>query len=130
MRMTKRLEMYKCNHCGNIVQIFVGDGAPLVCCGEEMALLEEFTDDVTTEKHVPYIEEIEDGYRVRIGKNQDHPMIEKHYIMWIELIVGNRIYRKELLPHEEPEAIFKIEKADQVIAREYCNIHGLWVSNL
>lgn len=128
--MTKNLEIYKCNHCGNIVEVLHGQGAPLVCCGEEMELLEEKTADTSVEKHVPFIEELEDGYKVRVGENQNHPMLDEHYIEWIELISGNNIYRRELKPNDQPEATFKVEKSDNVIAREYCNVHGLWKGNL
>jgi superoxide reductase len=127
--MTKELEIRKCNKCGNVTEIFHGEGADLVCCGQKMESLEEQTADTATEKHVPYIEEIEDGYKVVIGENQLHPMIDTHYIEWIELIVDNNIYRKKLQPNDKPEAIFKVEKSNNVIAREYCNIHGLWKSN-
>lgn len=127
--MTKKLEIYKCSHCGNIVEIFVGNGSPIVCCGEKMELLEEQTADTSKEKHVPYIEETEDGYKVRIGENQAHPMTEKHYIMWIELVADSHIYRKELTPTDEPEATFRVPKAEKVFAREYCNVHGLWRKN-
>lgn len=128
--MTKKLQIYKCNHCGNIVEVLYGAGVPIVCCGENMELLEEQTADTSQEKHVPFIEELEDGYKVKVGQNQAHPMMEQHYIQWIELIVGNNVYRKELSPDDVPEAVFKIEKSDKVIAREYCNIHGLWKGNL
>ncbi|MCG8483969.1 MAG: desulfoferrodoxin [Clostridia bacterium] len=128
--MTKKLEIYKCEHCGNIVEVFIGDGAPIVCCGVNMVLQEEQTADQSKEKHVPYIEEVADGYKVRIGQNQNHPMMEEHFIQWIELIVGDKIYRKELKPNDAPEAEFKIEKSNNVIAREYCNIHGLWKATL
>ncbi|WP_304943625.1 desulfoferrodoxin [Vallitalea guaymasensis] len=127
--MTKKLEIYKCPHCGNIVEVFVGNGAPIVCCGEKMQLLEEQTADTSKEKHVPFIEEIENGYKVRIGENQAHPMTEKHHIMWIELVADSHIYRKELTPDDEPEATFIIPKTENVFAREYCNIHGLWRKN-
>lgn len=128
--MTKKLEIYKCNKCGNIVEVLNEQGAPLVCCGEKMELKEEKTADTSTEKHVPYIEELENGYKVRIGENQKHPMTDEHFIQWIELIANNKVYRQELKPNEAPEAIFNIEKTDQVVAREYCNIHGLWKGNL
>ncbi|MCT4597624.1 MAG: desulfoferrodoxin [Vallitalea sp.] len=128
--MTKELEIRKCNKCGNVTEIFHGEGADLVCCGQKMESLEEQTADTATEKHVPFIEEIEDGYKVVIGENQLHPMIDTHYIEWIELIVDNNIYRKKLQPNDKPEAIFKVEKSNNVIAREYCNIHGLWKSNI
>jgi len=128
--MTKKMEIYKCEHCGNMVEVFQGNGAPLVCCGKNMSLLEEQTADASTEKHVPFIEELEDGYKVKVGENQNHPMMEKHYIQWIELIVANKVYRQELTPADAPEAIFKVEKSENVIAREYCNVHGLWKGNL
>ena len=128
--MTENIEIYRCNNCGNIVEVLRGQGAPLVCCGQRMELLEGKTADTSIEKHVPFIEEIEDGYKVRVGENESHPMMEKHFIQWIELIVGNRIYRKELTPSGTPEVAFQVEKSDKVIAREYCNIHGLWKSIL
>ncbi|WBW95530.1 desulfoferrodoxin [Oceanirhabdus sp. W0125-5] len=128
--MTKNLEIYRCNRCGNIVEVIKGNGAPMVCCGENMELLEAKTADTSVEKHVPYIEEIEDGYKVRIGENQNHPMMEKHYIQWVELIVGSRVYRKEFTYNGTPEVTFKVEKADKVVAREYCNLHGLWEETL
>ncbi|MCT4543208.1 MAG: desulfoferrodoxin [Vallitalea sp.] len=128
--MAKKLEIYKCNICGNIVEVLHGKGGTLVCCGKNMELLEEQMADTSKEKHVPYVEEVEDGYKVRIGEKQNHPMLDKHFIQWIELIIDDRVYRKELKPDEEPEVIFKVEKSDNVIAREYCNIHGLWTTNL
>ncbi len=123
--MTKPLEIYKCMVCGNIVEVLHEAEADLVCCGEKMKLQEEKSDDATTEKHVPYIEKVDGGYRVRVGENTEHPMTEDHYIEWIEVIAGNKIYRQHLNPGDKPEAIFKVEAA-KVIAREYCNIHGHW----
>lgn len=122
--MPKRLEMYKCEHCGNVVEIFHGSSVVPVCCGEEMKLLEEKTADMTTEKHVPVIEEIDGGYKVTVGSTL-HPMTEEHYIEWIELISGDEVLRQHLNPGEEPVAIFKTD-AKKVVAREYCNLHGLW----
>jgi superoxide reductase len=123
--MTKKLEVYKCPYCGNVVSVLhTGDGE-LVCCGKPMLLMKEQTKDSTKEKHVPFIEKIEDGYKVRIGQNENHPMEEKHYIEWIELITDKGTYKKFLSPKDKPEAIFYTK--DKVIkAREYCNIHGLW----
>jgi len=122
--MPKRLEMYKCEHCGNIVEVFHGGAVTPQCCGEEMVLLEEKTADQTTEKHVPMIEEIDGGYKVTVGSTL-HPMTDAHYIEWIELIAGDEVLRKHLNPGEEPVAIFKTD-AKKVVAREYCNLHGLW----
>ena len=122
--MRKRFEIYKCNICGNIVEVEVGSDGDLVCCGEDMQLMEEKTADKTTEKHVPVIEKTADGYKVTVGTTL-HPMEEKHYIQWIELHADNAVYRQFLNPGDEPVAYFCV-KADSVTAREYCNVHGLW----
>jgi len=123
--MTKPLEIYKCMVCGNIVEVFHEAEADLSCCGENMKLQDEKTADITTEKHVPYIEKTDGGYKIRIGETVDHPMTEEHYIEWIEVIADGKVYREHLKPGDKPEAFFKIE-ADKIIVREYCNIHGLW----
>jgi len=122
--MAKSLEVYKCNLCGNIVEILhAGDGA-LVCCGEEMVLLNENTVDAAKEKHVPVIEKVDGGYKVTIG-SVAHPMEEKHYIEWIELIADGKAYRQFLKPGEAPTATFNVA-AKNVTARELCNLHGVW----
>ena len=125
--MAELKAIYKCEICGNIVEVLHGGKGALVCCGEEMKKLEEKTEDASTEKHVPYIDQTKDGILVKIGQNQDHPMEEKHYIEWIQLITIDGMYRKFLHPGEKPHALFKIHE-DPVGAREYCNIHGLWKS--
>jgi superoxide reductase len=122
--MAAKLEIYKCDVCGNMVEVVHGGKGQLVCCGEPMTLLKENTTDAATEKHVPVIEKIDGGYKVKVG-SVPHPMEEKHYIEWIELIAGERAYRRFLAPGQEPEAVFHVEAKD-VSAREYCNIHGLW----
>lgn len=119
-----RLEVYKCEICGNIVEVLHVGGGELVCCGKPMKLLKENTTDAAKEKHVPLIEKTSDGYRVMVG-SVAHPMEEKHYIQWIELIADEKSYIKFLKPGEKPEAEFCVE-ADKVKAREYCNLHGLW----
>lgn len=124
--MAKRLEIYKCELCGNIVEVLNGGEGELVCCGKAMTLQEEKTADSSTEKHVPFIEEIENGYKVKVGENVLHPMTEKHYIEWIELLIDGKAYREFLKPEGAPEAIFYVEKGEKVEAREYCNLHGLW----
>ena len=125
--MTKQKEIYKCNICGNIVEVLHAGVGELVCCGEPMELLKEKTQDSAIEKHVPYIEKTKDGVIVKVGQNQDHPMEEKHYIEWIEIIADGAAYKKFLKPGDKPQAIFEI-KAKNISAREYCNIHGLWKS--
>jgi superoxide reductase len=122
--MADFLGIYKCEICGNIVETVHEGPAPLVCCGEEMKKLEEQTADKSTEKHVPVIESIDGGYKVTVGSTL-HPMEEKHYIEWIELMADGIAYRKFLQPGQEPSATFKVEAGD-VSAREYCNVHSLW----
>ena len=124
--MTELKQVYKCNICGNIVEVLHTGVGTLVCCGQPMELLAEKTEDVGLEKHVPVIEKTEIGYLVKVG-SIPHPMEEKHYIEWIELVADGKSCRKFLKPGEKPEAFFEI-KAEKVSAREYCNIHGLWKS--
>ena len=125
--MTKIKEIYKCEICGNIVEVLHSGPGELVCCGKPMLKQSEKTEDSSQEKHVPYIEKTQDGILVKIGQNQDHPMEEKHYIEWIELIADGTSYRQFLKPGQKPQALFCFT-ADTVSAREYCNIHGLWKS--
>ena len=122
--MAERLEVYKCELCGNMVEVLHGGGGELVCCGEAMILLKENTVDAAKEKHVPVVEKVDGGVKVKVG-DVAHPMEEKHYIEWIEMIVDGKAHRQFLNPGEAPEATFQIE-ADNVVAREYCNLHGLW----
>lgn len=117
-------KMYRCNLCGNIVEIINQGDGELVCCGEPMKLLTENSTDAATEKHVPVIENTQDGYKISVGSTL-HPMQEDHYIQWIELLADGKSYKQFLKPGDEPIATFCI-KADKVSAREYCNKHGLW----
>ncbi|BBD09647.1 desulfoferrodoxin [Desulfovibrio ferrophilus] len=122
--MPELLEVYKCQACGNIVEVLHGGAGDLVCCGENMKLFKENTVDAAQEKHVPVIEKTESGYKVTVG-SVAHPMEEKHWIEWIELIADGKSYTQFLNPGQEPVAEFCV-KADKVSAREYCNLHGLW----
>lgn len=124
--MTKQKQVYRCSLCGNIVEVMNAAGGTLSCCGQPMELLEENTKDAALEKHVPVIEKIEGGYKVTVGA-VEHPMLEEHYIMWIELITEDRVYRKYLKPGDKPTATFMTDATD-VTAREYCNLHGHWKS--
>ncbi len=124
--MAKRSQIYKCEVCGNIVEVLHEGVGQLVCCGQPMKLMKENTVDAAKEKHVPVIAKMADGYRVTIG-SVPHPMEERHYIEWIELMADGRVYRQFLQPGGKPEAFFKIE-AKNINAREYCNLHGLWKS--
>ena len=122
--MAQQLEVYKCEVCGNIVEILHGGAGELVCCGKPMKHFVENTVDAAKEKHVPVVEKTATGFKVKVG-SVAHPMEEKHWIEWVEVIVGGKAYRQFLKPGEAPEAAFDI-KADKVTAREYCNLHGLW----
>ena len=122
--MAERLQIYKCALCGNIVEVINGGDGELVCCEEPMELLDEKTADAATEKHVPVIEKIDGGYKVKVG-SVPHPMEEKHFIEWIELLADGKAYRQFLSPGQTPEAVFNVD-AVSVTAREHCNVHGLW----
>jgi superoxide reductase len=123
--MPEQMQIFKCELCGNIIEVLHEGEGELVCCGQPMILFEENTVDAAREKHVPVIEKVEGGFKVTIG-SVPHPMEEKHYIEWIEAITADgRVYRKFLRPGMVAEAVFKID-ADAISAREYCNLHGLW----
>lgn len=122
--MTAQLEVYKCEICGNIVEVLHAGPGQLVCCGQPMKKYEENTVDAAKEKHVPVIEKTAEGFKVKVG-SVAHPMEEKHYIEWIEVIADGKSYRRYLKPGDAPEAVFCIDAAT-VTAREYCNLHGLW----
>lgn len=122
--MAEKLQVYKCELCGNIVEVLHAGAGELVCCGQPMRLMTENTVDAAKEKHVPVIEKVAGGYKIKVGAIA-HPMEEKHYIEWIELLADGKAYRQFLNPGDTPEAVFAIEASD-VSAREYCNLHGLW----
>ncbi len=129
--MTDLYGIYKCDICGNIVEVVHSGAGELVCCGKPMRKLMENMSDGAKEKHVPVIEKTMHGttqvYKVSVGSIA-HPMEEKHYIEWIELQIGENSYRKFLKPGIAPVAEFVVpaEITGTVSAREYCNIHGLW----
>ncbi|OQX14172.1 MAG: desulfoferrodoxin [Desulfobulbaceae bacterium A2] len=122
--MTQKNAVYKCALCGNIVEVLHTGAGDLVCCGQPMTLMAENTVDAAKEKHVPVVSKTATGYKVNVG-SVAHPMEEKHYIEWIELLADGKVYRQDLKPGDAPEATFCIE-ANQVSAREYCNLHGHW----
>lgn len=122
--MTEVLQVYKCEVCGNIVEVLHEGKGELVCCKQPMKLFVENTVDAAKEKHVPVVEKTAEGIKVKVG-SVAHPMEEKHYIEWIEVIAEGKTYRQFLRPGDVPEATFNIAP-EQVTAREYCNLHGLW----
>ncbi len=126
--MTRVNQIYKCNICGNIVEVLHAGAGQLVCCGQPMQLLTEKIDDIGKEKHIPIIE-IENGtIKVKVGSIA-HPMESNHYIEWVEIIVNDEVYRKTFKPGIKPEVELKIGRTiRETVVRVYCNIHGLWKS--
>ena len=127
----EKFDLFKCE-CGMVAEVIYKEAKECAEISEKAKFekLEEHTEDAIKEKHVPYIEEKENGYLVKVGKETAHPMLENHYITMIEIIVdGDKLYRKYLKPGDSPEAFFEIPKGETIKAREYCNIHGLWASS-
>ena len=122
--MAKRLQVFECEMCGHIVMVFREGGGTLACCNQPMTPLLENTRDAAKEKHVPVIEKTDTGYKVNVGA-VPHPMDEKHYIEWIEVLAPDRLMCQFMKPGDAPEAVFET-LADDVSARDYCNLHGYW----
>jgi superoxide reductase len=122
--MPKELEVYKCEHCGNIVEVIHAGAGELICCKDPMKLMLEGSTDAAKEKHVPVLEKTATGYKVTVGAAA-HPMEEKHWIQWVELVADGIAYRRFLKPGDAPEAEFCVS-GKNVYAREYCNLHGHW----
>ncbi len=122
--MAKRYDVYKCEVCGHIIEVLHEGAGELVCCDQPMVQMTENTVDAAKEKHVPVVEKVDGGYLVKVG-SVAHPMEEKHYIEWVQLMADGTSYRQFLKPGDKPEAKFTID-AQSVSAREYCNLHGLW----
>jgi len=121
-----KMQIYKCSVCGHIVEIVHSGVGTLVCCNKPMDLLVENSVDAAREKHVPVIEKIDGGVKVKVG-SAPHPMLAEHFIEWIEIVADGAACRKFLNPGDAPEAVFMVE-AEDIRAREHCNLHGLWKS--
>jgi len=124
--MTEKLQIYRCEICGNMVEVIHAGKGKLFCCGQPMKLLEEKAEDRGWEKHAPLLEKTAERIKVKIG-SIPHPMEEGHHIEWIELISRDDAHRHFLKPGDKPEAEFAV-KAEEIHARAYCNLHGLWRS--
>ena len=124
------MTFYKCKHCGNIVAYIENKGVPIMCCGEKMEPIEPNTTDAAGEKHVPVI--TIDGKTVTVAVGEvEHPMLPEHYIQWIVLETKEGRQRKTLQPGDKPVATFALTDTDEVVAAyEYCNLHGLWKTEL
>lgn len=122
-------KFYICKKCGNLVGMLHSSGQPLVCCGSPMDELKANTVDAANEKHLPVVE-INDGVvHVKVGEVA-HPMVEEHYIQWIYLATEQGGQRKVLSPDQAPEAVFHLGEDKAVAAFEYCNLHGLWKTEI
>jgi superoxide reductase len=124
--MTELKQIYKCNVCGNMVEMVHTGAGELICCGENMERKQEKNEEEGLEKHRPVIERTDSGVIVKVG-SVPHPMAPDHYIEWIEVITEHRVYRKNIAINQDPWAEFFLE-AEHIKARAYCNIHGLWSS--
>ena len=122
--MAETLEVYKCEICGNIVEVLHGGVGNLVCCDQDMVLQKENTVDAAEEKHVPVVEKTADGFKVKVG-SVAHPMEANHYIEWIEVSSGSSTMHEHLRPGDAPEARVSAPEGE-VTVRAYCNLHGLW----
>jgi superoxide reductase len=124
--MAVKMGIYKCMKCGNVVEVVVQGGAPLVCCGEEMKLMDEKNKEGAGEKHVPVVEAAGKGILVKVG-SVPHPMDADHWIQFIEVLTKDGlVLRRDLNPGGKPEAVFPVEQASVAAVREFCNKHGLW----
>jgi len=121
----EKLQVYKCKICGNIIEVLHAGKPALVCCGKPMTLLKENITDAAKEKHVPVVETSNGKVVVKVGSTA-HPMEDKHYIEWIELIADDKVYLKFLNPGDAPQAEFEVATDDSIVVRAYCNLHGLW----
>ncbi|KGK90028.1 DNA topoisomerase II [Desulfosporosinus sp. HMP52] len=123
--MTNLRELYVCSICGNVVEVVNTGASALVCCNKPMNILQAGTTDASLEKHVPVIEAVSGGIKVKVG-SAAHPMEEKHFIRFIEVLTKEQVLRAELEPGQAPEATFLVAENEVIEVREYCNIHGLW----
>ncbi len=124
--MAEAMGVYKCDKCGNVVEVVHKAGGTLKCCAQVMTYMEENSTDAAQEKHVPVLTKKDGVWQVTVG-SVDHPMGDDHYIEWIELVAGPKVYRHNLTPSDKPTAFFPVDE-DGVKARAYCNLHGLWRS--
>lgn len=127
--MSKEHKFYRCNHCKNMITMLESSEVPVVCCGEEMEELMANTIDASREKHVPLVSMVGNTILVEVGSIA-HPMEEEHFIKWIYLQTRRGGQIKNLVPREEPRAVFSLDDDEVVAVYEYCNLHGLWKTEL
>ncbi|MBP3701368.1 MAG: desulfoferrodoxin [Lachnospiraceae bacterium] len=125
----KNTKFYICSHCGNIVEMVQDAGVPLMCCGQKMNELIPNTVEASGEKHIPAVT-VQDGIvEVNVG-TVDHPMVDVHWIEWVQLVTENGSQRKYLAPGQAPNVKFHLGEEKPVAVYAYCNLHGLWKTEL
>ncbi len=123
--MAKKLEIFKCELCGHIIEVLHEGGGTLSCCGQPMKAISANTTDASLEKHVPVVEKMDDGTHIKVG-SVAHPMTPEHWIEWVQMITpAGYSCRVFIDPGTNPEGVFKM-KPENGTARAYCNLHGLW----
>ncbi len=127
--MSKEVKFYICKHCGNIVGLIHDSGVPLVCCGEKMSELVPNTTEGATEKHLPVVEMDGNVVKVSVG-SVEHPSTEEHYIAWVYLETAHGGQRKAIQPGEKPEVSFALQDDELIAVYAYCNLHGLWKTEI
>lgn len=125
--MKNEVAFFRCEICGNIVSLIKNGGGELVCCGQPMTKLVPNTTDASVEKHVPVATRKDGKITVEIG-SVPHPMTEEHHIEWIAVVSENSTERISLSPGDEPKAVFTDKGSAEVF--EYCNLHGLWKTDI
>ena len=125
----KNAKFYICPHCGNLVEMVSDAGVNPVCCGQKMQELVPNTVEASGEKHIPAVH-VGDGFvEVNVG-SVDHPMVDVHWIEWVELVTDKGSYRKWLNPGESPKVYFLLAGEKPLAVYAYCNLHGLWKTDL
>ena len=125
----KNTKFYICPTCGNIVEMIHDSGVNPVCCGQKMTELIPNTVEASGEKHIPVVTVEGSVVTVNVG-SVDHPMQDVHYIEWVEIVTENGSQRKALSPSEAPKAVFHLGEDKPVAVYAYCNLHGLWKTEL
>lgn len=122
-------KFYICEHCGNLIEMVNNAGVPVMCCGQKMTKLEAGTVDASKEKHIPVVSVEEDTVKVEVG-SVTHPMVEEHSILWVYLQTDKGCQRKNLEVGKEPVVTFALSNEKPVSVYAYCNLHGLWKTEI
>ncbi|SMB78794.1 superoxide reductase [Desulfonispora thiosulfatigenes DSM 11270] len=125
--MKSKVSFFRCEICGNIVELIKNGGGELVCCGQPMVKLEANTTEAAYEKHIPVVTKKDNQIHVDVS-SVPHPMTEAHFIEWVVVVTDDTVERIALSPNDEPK-IVTCDK-DDVEVYAYCNLHGLWKADI